>query len=874
MIEVELPDGTVVEFPQGTDEATIRRVLGGLTKPDPMQERRDRWAAAKAGTLTVSPESAARAAAADQKATDNIALSNYSPIYNAMAKIAQGIPFVGEYVDEIGSAGGNARLKAVQGAMDREYPKTSTALNITGGLIGSAGMVAGGSALGLPSVGAYLPASVAGKAATTGLLGAAGGGAEGFISGYGAGEGDGRFESAQERGLVGAAFGGALGLAAPLAATGVRKALEAYKGSDIAAIARAFNVSPEAAKSIRAFIASDDFDAAEAAIRQAGPDGMLADAGGGFTQALDTSMQSGGAAARIGREAVDGRAIAADARMTGLLDNALGGAEGIKTAQSGIRASTAADRSSLYGQAFDTQIDWRSPQGEQLRGLLQTTPDDVLAKAARNRSMSARAASMPDSAYAGEFAPSVSVRPGPAAVAADDAERAAVNDFFQLYGEMPKNFGMKRPLTDAMKRMGGIQPNSPLGQELKAQGITPQTTPGLFNRNGLYDVDNLEPSLFPDSINMKTDGNGYMDRQTIIDSLTEELRGNAVRSIDEGLNAKSWDGMDQALPGFEARRNALNQSQMLPEAPPPVSDIVPMQTVYDIDQIKRALDEIKRTNDGQGLLGGQTEYGVEAGKRARELRDLLAEISPEYKQALAVSSDTIGRVQGVEFGSKLLDMNTTREAVAEFVDGATGGELAAVKQGLRSRIDDTLASVKASLTNPDTDIKEIIKLWTDLSSRANREKVTMILGQSEADRLFPILDEAGAQLQTRGNVARNTATAARTAGQASVRQASEPGAVGVLAQGRPIDAARRVVQVLTGNTAEARLAKEQGIYKEIAQILTTKRGQEAQDALRIVQRAMEGQPVSSADAARVAKQVTAGLALGGYQIGTKSLSTR
>lgn len=109
-IEVQLPDGTIIEFPAGTDEATMQAAVsqrlagkagsspanpaapvmearkpmpvadlagmataaidrveanGGALMPERSADMAQRIAAAKAGTLTVSPENAARAAGAD-----------------------------------------------------------------------------------------------------------------------------------------------------------------------------------------------------------------------------------------------------------------------------------------------------------------------------------------------------------------------------------------------------------------------------------------------------------------------------------------------------------------------------------------------------------------------------------------------------------------------------------------------------------------------------------------------------------------------------------------------------------------------------------------------------------------------------------------
>lgn len=62
MIEIELPDGRVLEFPAGTDQPTMKRAIDGLMM-------RERVAAAKVGRLEMQPGSAEAAAAANEQAT-------------------------------------------------------------------------------------------------------------------------------------------------------------------------------------------------------------------------------------------------------------------------------------------------------------------------------------------------------------------------------------------------------------------------------------------------------------------------------------------------------------------------------------------------------------------------------------------------------------------------------------------------------------------------------------------------------------------------------------------------------------------------------------------------------------------------------------
>ena len=55
---IEVPGVGNVEFPDGTPNDVIEKALSAFRQPDP---RAERMAAAKAGTLQVSPESAAAA---------------------------------------------------------------------------------------------------------------------------------------------------------------------------------------------------------------------------------------------------------------------------------------------------------------------------------------------------------------------------------------------------------------------------------------------------------------------------------------------------------------------------------------------------------------------------------------------------------------------------------------------------------------------------------------------------------------------------------------------------------------------------------------------------------------------------------------------
>ena len=292
----------------------------------------------------------------------------------------------------------------------------------------------------------------------------------------------------------------------------------------------------------------------------------------------------------------------------------------------------------------------------------------------------------------------------------------------------------------------------------------------------------------------------------------------------------------------EAKRKALNAADRAmargPTAPPVVGDVVPTQTIYDIDQIKRALDEVKRTNDGKGLMGGQTEYGVEAGKRAKEIRDLLAEISSDYKTALETSADTISRVEAIKTGASLMSPTTPREVVAEAVKDASGGELAALKLGIRSQIDEVLANVRAVASDQNIDARAVSKAFSDLSSPAAREKMALVLGDAWP-ALKAELDKAGVALGLRARTSANSATFGRGAAEAAITDEITPGA---LRSGKPLQAVKNFMASAMGASPDAIRRMRDEVKGELAGVLT--RQGNAEQSLDGILAALAGNPTN------------------------------
>lgn len=562
------------------DVATARkllaRVIGGATDPHATNNERARMA--RAGQLPpMSAERAVAQAEIDQNTLDRLTLDQTPGAATAVTKFAQGIPFIGEYSDEITGAIGNAfggltgdpslgdramgSQRAVQDAMGRQHPVQSAALGLVGGIVGGLPIAA----VAAPAAISYAPASLGGKMVLGSLVGAGVGGVEGAVSGYGAGKDGDRVKSAQTRGLIGAALGGALGAAAPVAVAGVKNLAEYIKGYDVNIISKTLGINKDAAKVIKAAVAADDFPAAEAAMKRAGADAILADASPGSAQLLDTSVQTSGVAARIGRDAVEARATAANTRLKGVMDTILGEPEGVKSAAKDVASRTSKIRSMAYDRAYSSAINYADDTGRAIEDVLQRIDPATLKSAVSE---------------------------------ANDAMRAAGIKNMQIMAEIGKN-------------------------------------------------------------------------------------GEVV---------------------FRE-----------------------MPNVQQLDEIKKALGAIGRSEVDQ--FGRATGKGIRANKLAGELKDAVGNAVPTYKTAVKLGGDKIAEDQALDLGRKLLLPSTTRETVRNAMGEASKEAKAAARKGLRSYIDDTLANVKRTITDPNIDAREASKAVKDLSSRANVEKVTEVLVQ-------------------------------------------------------------------------------------------------------------------------------------------------
>ena len=289
-----------------------------------------------------------------------------------------------------------------------------------------------------------------------------------------------------------------------------------------------------------------------------------------------------------------------------------------------------------------------------------------------------------------------------------------------------------------------------------------------------------------------------------------------------------------------------------------------LPNVEQWDLITRGLNEMAYGSPA-GVMGGKSEVQSLAAKNAREIRKLVMDQVPEYRAALGLARDTIEEVKAAELGFDMLSGGVTVKEVRDMLSGQNPAAVQSMKLGLRSGLDQTLGNLKVSAANPNTEVKELMAGLSALRSRNNMSKVRALLGDADADEFYKVLDEQATGIELAAAVATNSKTAQRQAVGRTVEEVTAPGIFGTMMRGEPVNASKMVVQSITGKTPEADAARRMGLYDDIATVLTRVQGQNARDALNLIQQAKAGRVLSDEQARIVAKAVTAPAAIGVFK---------
>lgn len=327
--------------------------------------------------------------------------------------------------------------------------------------------------------------------------------------------------------------------------------------------------------------------------------------------------------------------------------------------------------------------------------------------------------------------------------------------------------------------------------------------------------------------------------ESAINRIPSRIKSQAIAKANERM---VWDQMP-------------NQQIMADIAEDGTVNLREMPNVMQADYIKKALDDlVTEGTDIGGKMNGDAQF---ANAMRRELRDSLASASDEYATALRTAADPLSRQEAVRTGYDLLTDRLKRDQAAMAFEGMTDPQRAAARQGVRSYIDDTMAKVQSAFTDPNMDAREAAKAIKGLSSRANREKMALLLGDQEATQLFDEIDRASQSFALKASQAQNSKTFAREATNNVANELIAPGPLGTLAEGEPLNAAKRIVQTLTGRTPENLSARKDAFFSEIADYLTRPSDQ-ALPSFQAMQN-FQGQTAQNAQrSAEIARLLSAG----------------
>lgn len=377
-----LPDGSqVIQFNDGSMQVLNQQA--GLASRDP-----DVVNAAMRGESPVQ--------AASMKRGEEIV--SQAPVGARAAKVLEGVPFVGSYMDEIlgRTPRQQAQIRGMQSAMTTTRPGESMGLQALGGIAGGVALGAGGAMAGGANLLQKIAALPRGTRYLSYLgLGAIPGGIEGGIYGYGTGRTpEERATGAQQFGMMGAATGATAGLGLPALGTALSKGFANFKSyvqnREAKNLATELGISDRAATVIREAVQTTDADLADmlAAIDRAGEQGMIADADIATQVLLDAAAAAEGGASAIVRSAVEGRAQQAGQGLGRVMDETIvaqpklgGDVADVKDIATSISAETRPQRQAAYNQAYNTPIDYTSEAGKKIESLIGRIPSGTLRKA-------------------------------------------------------------------------------------------------------------------------------------------------------------------------------------------------------------------------------------------------------------------------------------------------------------------------------------------------------------------------------------------------------------------------------------------------------------------------------------------------------------
>ena len=364
------------------------------------------------------------------------------------------------------------------------------------------------------------------------------------------------------------------------------------------------------------------------------------------------------------------------------------------------------------------------------------------------------------------------------------------------------------------------------------------------------------------------------------------------RKVEEVLSRIPSRQMQAAITEANEEMVSLglsNQQIMAQMADDGTVKFVEMPNVRQLDALKQALDKAGSVED---IFGRPTQEAIRPRRMARELRAAISDAAVSFKdtndlgqklltgpggavpkgvrtyeRALKLGGQKIAEDKALETGRRILQPGFTREDVQDALSDVSYAELRQARTGLRRQIDEVMVNVKRSIGDANMDAREGIKAMKELSSPAVREKVAVVMGEKDAKKLLSRIDRASKAFELAARTADNSKTFARGEFKNMVADITEPGAIGKLMEGSPMQSSRALIQSMTKMDPKTRQATEERIAGEIATLLTQRRGPKAEAAVKTMISQLEREPATRALAQNVAQKVGALTVSGGYTAG-------
>jgi len=345
-----------------------------------------------------------------------------------------------------------------------------------------------------------------------------------------------------------------------------------------------------------------------------------------------------------------------------------------------------------------------------------------------------------------------------------------------------------------------------------------------------------------------------------LETLFERVR----RSAPEAINAAN---QMMSAQGWQNR-----QIKVVLDADGNVTGVENPPDVLQLDYITRELNDKAESFARSGEKGKANVFG----SLSREIRDLLKDQAPAYGEALRAGQDKIRRQEAIDLGFDLIDKQMSRGEIARQVKKLNPTQRQELARGLRSRIDEEMSNIAQLASDPNVDALELRNVIKKMSSDAVSTKLTTALGPQKAKVIVDQIEDGLAAMRLRAAVSMNSKTAQRQAVIGEVENIISGGSGGILQSLKRVEpgqTSKLVLRAITGATEEAEAVRRAGLFEEMTQVLTQIRGQNARDALTLIRRAMEGQPLKDSQARLIANVITMPSAAALYTAGRPEQET-